>query len=48
VGASATGSRCRIWIRSRAGRDALFCRDPDGNGVVIIEHGDRGASAADK
>jgi glyoxylase I family protein len=35
------------YTRSRSGRAALFCRDPDGNGVEIIEYGDRGAIAAD-
>lgn len=33
--------------RSRSGRAALFCCDPDGNGVEIIEHRDGGMSAAD-
>ncbi|MCC6208239.1 MAG: VOC family protein [Gammaproteobacteria bacterium] len=31
---------------SRSGRAALFCRDPDGNGIEIIEDGIGGASAA--
>lgn len=36
------------FTRSRSGRAALFCRDPDGNGVEIIEGGaGAGASAAD-
>lgn len=25
------------YTRSRSGRDALFCRDPDGNAIEIIE-----------
>lgn len=37
----------RAYTRSRSGRAALFCRDPDGNGIEIIEHRDRGAPAAD-
>ena len=32
----------RAFTRSRSGRAALFCRDPDGNGVEIIEHALRG------
>lgn len=32
--------------RSRSGRAALFCRDPDGNGIEIIEYRNRGVSAA--
>lgn len=36
----------RPYTRSRSGRAALFCRDPDGNGIEIIEHGTGGASAA--
>jgi glyoxylase I family protein len=35
------------YTASRSGRAALFCRDPDGNGIEIIEHGGRGESAAD-
>ena len=27
------------YTRSRSGRRALFCRDPDGNGVELIESG---------
>jgi glyoxylase I family protein len=27
----------RDFMRSRSGRAALFCRDPDGNGIEIIE-----------
>jgi glyoxylase I family protein len=30
------------FTRSRSGRHAVFCRDPDGNGVELIE-ADRGA-----
>ena len=26
-----------VFTRSRSGRRALFCRDPDGNGVELIE-----------
>ncbi len=26
------------FTRSRSGRRALFCRDPDGNGIELIEH----------
>jgi len=26
-----------FFTRSRSGRDALFCRDPDGNGVELIQ-----------
>ncbi len=26
-----------VFSRSRSGRRALFCRDPDGNGVELIE-----------
>ncbi len=26
-----------IYTRSRSGRRALFCRDPDGNGIELIE-----------
>ncbi len=25
------------WTRSRSGRKALFCRDPDGNALELIE-----------
>lgn len=25
------------FIRSRSGRKALFCRDPDGNGIELIQ-----------
>lgn len=36
------------FTHSRSGRTALFCRDPDGNGIEIIEHGVRaGTSVAD-
>lgn len=27
------------FTRSRSGRDAIFCRDPDGNGVELIARG---------
>jgi glyoxylase I family protein len=27
------------YTRSRSGRDAIFCRDPDGNGVELIGAG---------
>lgn len=27
------------YTMSRSGRRALFCRDPDGNGLEFIEHG---------
>jgi glyoxylase I family protein len=27
------------YTRSRSGRDAVFCRDPDGNGVELISAG---------
>ena len=26
------------FTRSRSGRHAIFCRDPDGNGIELIEH----------
>ncbi len=28
---------CVDYTRSRSGRSAVFCRDPDGNGLEIIE-----------
>jgi len=30
------------FTRSRSGRHAVFCRDPDGNGIELIEHADSG------
>jgi glyoxylase I family protein len=27
------------YTRSRSGRKAIFCRDPDGNGIELIEVG---------
>ncbi|MGB5831836.1 MAG: VOC family protein [Thiohalocapsa sp.] len=33
---AAAGIACRF---SRSGRRALFCRDPDGNAVELIEQG---------
>lgn len=31
------------FTRSRSGRRALFCRDPDGNAIELIEAADAGA-----
>ena len=28
----------RRFTRSRSGRQALFCRDPDGNAIELIQH----------
>ncbi|MGF1643020.1 MAG: VOC family protein, partial [Thiotrichales bacterium] len=28
------------FTRSQSGRDAVFCRDPDGNGVELIQFAD--------
>ncbi|WP_455234025.1 VOC family protein [Thiogranum longum] len=28
-----------VFTRSRSGRKAIFCRDPDGNGIELIEQG---------
>jgi len=31
-----------VFTRSRSGRCAVFCRDPDGNGIELIERTDSG------
>lgn len=31
-----------VFTRSRSGRCAVFCRDPDGNGIELIERTDPG------